>query len=73
MGMKIYTRREFLRAAGLGLAAAAASQTIRISDALGAADANIADVPSAAKLPSPIKGIVSVDSKPRAGIAVSDG
>ena len=71
MGIKVYTRRDFLKSAGLGLAAVTISQTIRISDVLAAVSATV--TPILPKLPSPIEGVVSVGSKPRAGIAVSDG
>ncbi len=71
MGIKVYTRREFLKAAGVGFAAAAVSRTISIADALGSVSGEAA--PKLSKLPSPIKGTVLIGSKPRAGIAVSDG
>ena len=71
MGIKVYTRREFLRAAGVGLAAAAVGQTISIADTLGSVSGEAA--PKLPRLPSPIKGTVLVGSKPRGGIAVSDG
>ena len=69
MEIKVYTRREFLKAAGLGAAAVMVSggglDTIT-------KEKSAALVPTC-KFPSPITGRVLAGSKPRAGIAVSDG
>ncbi len=71
MGIKVYTRREFLKAAGLGIAAVVVSGCGL--DAINRGTKITPGTGSGAKLPSPIKGVVTVGSKPHAGIAVSDG
>jgi outer membrane protein assembly factor BamB len=69
MKIQVYTRREFLKAAGLGVAAVVVSgcSLDAVTKTTGGAQA----LPC--KFSGPIKGRVLVDSKPRAGIAVSDG
>ncbi len=69
MGIKVYTRREFLKAAGMGMAAVVAS---------GCGLDTVTKTTSGAETPpyrfsGPIKGRVLIGARPRAGIAVSDG
>jgi len=71
MGIKVYTRREFLKAAGLGMAA-----VVVLGCGLDTINRGTKIAPGAVpgtKLTSPIKGRVWFGSRPGAGIAVSDG